>query len=356
MIRALHQVRQRPLSSLSLVCGGGLLGYCSFLEYQANQAEKLFLTDQTKATSVAALPRAYDWQALTEFWGHRPLSMALRFGQISYHLVPRVFAYVRDFYLFRCTDPAVQEDHAARLREALTQLGPAFVKAGQQLSIRPDLVPPVVLRELQKLCDAVKPVSDEIALRVMREELQTEDLDSQFEDLRLVASASLGQVYKAKLRSTGAEVAVKIQRPDMRRSFSLDLYILQHIGVMVDILTSTFTNQPPFHKALYESFAAGSYSELDYEHEAANQKSFRKELSERSCPVVIPRVYDELTSEKMITSQWIDGIKLADAPKERIRELIPVGVELFLTQLLDIGAFHAGEYRFVIAILAHAKA
>ena len=72
--------------------------------------------------------------------------------------------------------------------------------------------------------------------------------------------------------------------------------------------------------------------------------------------MVIPRVYDELTSEKMITSQWIDGIKLADAPKERIRELIPVGVELFLTQLLDIGAFHAGEYRFVIAILAHAKA
>ena len=130
----------------------------------------------------------------------------------------------------------------------------------------------------------------------------------------------------------------------MRRTFSLDLYILQHIGVLVDQFTTTFTNQPPFHQPLYESFAAGSYAELDYEQEAANQKRFQKELHERKCPVVIPRVYEDLTTEKIITSQWIDGVKLADSSKERIRELIPVGVELFLTQLLDIGAFHAGMY------------
>lgn len=93
---------------------------------------------------------------------------------------------------------------------------------------------------------------------------------------------------------------------------------------------------------LYESFAAGSYSELDYEQEAANQTKFQKELNARKCPVVIPDVYEDFTTEKIITSQWIDGVKLADSSKERIRELIPVGVELFLTQLLDIGAFHAG--------------
>ena len=129
----------------------------------------------------------------------------------------------------------------------------------------------------------------------------------------------------------------------MRRAFSLDLYLLQHIGVLVDLFTTTFTNQPPFHQPLYESFAAGSYSELDYEQEAANQKRFQKELRERKSPVVIPHVYEDFTTEKVITSQWIDGVKLADSSKERIRELIPVGVELFLTQLLDIGAFHAGE-------------
>ena len=154
----------------------------------------------------------------------------------------------------------------------------------------------------------------------------------------------------------------------MRRTFSLDLYILQHIGVLVDLFTSTFTNQPPFHQVrvatecfrvcvlmvfsltpvplrqpLYESFAAGSYSELDYEQEAANQKRFQKELQHRKCPVVIPHVYEDFTTQKIITSQWIDGVKLADSSRERIRELIPVGVELFLTQLLDIGAFHAGK-------------
>jgi aarF domain-containing kinase len=150
-------------------------------------------------------------------------------------------------------------------------------------------------------------------------------------------------MHLGKLRSTGAEVAVKVQKPDMRKSFSLDLYILQHIGVIVDAFTSIFTNQPPFHRALYESFASGSYTELDYVREAANQIRFQKELLERGCAVVIPDVYTEYTTEKMMTSQWIDGVKLADAPKEKIRELIPVGVELFLTQLLDIGAFHAGE-------------
>lgn len=134
------------------------------------------------------------------------------------------------------------------------------------------------------------------------------------------------------------------RRPNMRRTFSLDLYLLQRIGVLVDAFTSTFTNQPPFHRALYESFAAGSYSELDYEQEAANQKRFQKELLERKVPVVIPHVYDDHTTEKVITSQWIDGVKLADSSKERIRQLIPVGVELFLTQLLDIGAFHAGTF------------
>jgi predicted unusual protein kinase regulating ubiquinone biosynthesis (AarF/ABC1/UbiB family) len=116
---------------------------------------------------------------------------------------------------------------AVLLREALTNLGPTFVKAGQQLAIRPDLVPPEVLKELQKLCDSVRPIPDSVALRVLREELglidsssnvdivddamdTNRDLGDVFEDLHMVAAASLGQVYKARLKDSGREVAIKV--------------------------------------------------------------------------------------------------------------------------------------------------
>ena len=320
MIRAAHAVRQRPLTSFAIGSSTTLLGYGAFLEHQANQIELAHQgnPDPSLAT-VATLPRVYDWQALTDYWSHRPLSTAYRLGQISYHVLPRAMAYLRDFYLGtkQDNDDALQHQHAAQWREALTRLGPAFVKAGQQLSIRPDLVPPAVLAELQKLCDAVEPVSNDIAMRVLQDELDVENIDTVFSDLQLVASASLGQVYKGKLRSTGQEVAVKVQKPDTRRSFSLDLYLLQHLGVAVDLFTAIFTNQPPFHKPLYESFAAGSYAELDYEQEAANQLRFQAELRQRKSPVVIPEVHTACTTERVITTQWIDGIKLADAPKER---------------------------------------
>ena len=131
---------------------------------------------------------------------------------------------------------------------------------GQQLSIRPDLVPPAVLKELQKLCDSVRPIPDEVAFRVIREELDERDLDTIFEGLHLVAAASLGQVYKGRLRDSGDMVAVKVQRPGMLRSFSLDLFLLQIWGDCVDVFTSLFTNQAPFHRALFDSFSHGSYS------------------------------------------------------------------------------------------------
>lgn len=164
---------------------------------------------------------------------------------------------------------------------------------GQQLAIRPDLVPPVVLKELQKLCDSVRPVPDEIALQLLREELEIDDLSTVFGNLHLVASASLGQVYQAQLlqhptqhsqsqprgrfysksssRTKGSArdgnsggggplVAIKVQRPGMRKSFSLDLFLLQQWGDFMDGFTSIFTQQKPYHRAFFDAFAQGSYS------------------------------------------------------------------------------------------------
>jgi aarF domain-containing kinase len=116
-----------------------------------------------------------------------------------------------------------------------------------------------MLKELQKLCDSVRPVPDTIALELLRHELELDTLDLVFDDLHLAASASLGNVYKAKLRASGEMVAVKVQRPGMLKSFSLDLFLLQRWGDFMDAFTSIFTQQAPFHKALFDNFSRGSY-------------------------------------------------------------------------------------------------
>jgi predicted unusual protein kinase regulating ubiquinone biosynthesis (AarF/ABC1/UbiB family) len=142
-----------------------------------------------------------------------------------------------------------------------------FSLAGQQLAIRPDLVHPIVLKELQKLCDAVRTtMSEETAKEILESELGPEQV-KKLQGLELVASASLGQVYKAELISSNDngdqdihKVAIKIQRPGMLKSFSLDLFLLQKYGDCVDSFTSIFTKQLPFHRDLFDSFSQGSYS------------------------------------------------------------------------------------------------
>jgi aarF domain-containing kinase len=366
MIRA---ASRRPVVSSVLSAGVGVSSYLCLVEYRTTQLTRRFKDNQPDLEPEqlyrVQLPRQYHGDAVRSYWSYRPITTIIRTVEIASYLFPLAMAHARDFYIIpqlgnlagtilpnhdsssSSSSPScsleLQRTHAIAWRQALTALGPAFVKAGQQVSIRPDLVSAVVLTELQQLCDAVPPVPDHVALTTLCRELQVSDLDQVFaEPLVFVAAASLGQVYKTRLKSNHQAVAVKVQRPDMLTSFSLDLYLLQLIGSAVDVFTSTFTNQPPFHTALYDSFAGGSYSELDYEHEAANQLLFRTELAARSCPVVIPNVYQ--STRTILVTEWMDGIRLSDAPVEQIRRLIPVGVELFLTQLLDLGHFHADPH------------
>ena len=214
---------------------------------------------------------------------------------------------------------------------------------------------------------------------------------SVFEEMpKLVASASLGQVYKAKLlrdsnnnhhsstSESNQEVAIKIQRPDIFETVTLDLYLLLTYGKTVDKLCSLLTNQIPYHEKFLNGFSSGAFMELNYCNEAENQMYFRKVLGERfngsttttttslndknnetkhflsflrtrrksnaADKVIIPKVYQQYTTERILVTEWITGYPLARAPPEQIRELIPVGVELFLCQLLDIGKFHADPH------------
>jgi hypothetical protein len=262
MSSAIHSLRKHPVASLGFSAAGLVFSAAVLVEFQADRQEKRSIVDPT--VHARRLPRSYNAQAVSDYWAVRPVSVSCRFGHLVYELAPLAAKFLRDFVITSPNDEEIAKNlqtvHAANLREALTNLGPAWVKVGQQLSIRPDLMSPTVLAELKLLCDSVRPIPDEIALELMRSELGGDDLSQKFEDLHLVASASLGQVYKAKLRENGKHVAIKVQRPGMLSSFSLDLFLLQKYGALVDAFTSVFTNQPPFHKKLLESFSRGSYS------------------------------------------------------------------------------------------------
>jgi predicted unusual protein kinase regulating ubiquinone biosynthesis (AarF/ABC1/UbiB family) len=172
------------------------------------------------------------------------------------------------------------------------------------------------------------------------------------EDTLPVAAASLGQVYRLRLRATGQEVAVKVQRPDMVRAVSLDLYLLRLYAHTVERVKASLTAwgilapRRSFDVALIEAFSAASFAELDYGCEAENARRFARDLlplvPEGS--VAVPAVVAEASSRRVLTTEWIDGERLADADAATIRRLVPVGVQCFLAQLLATGFFHADPH------------
>lgn len=148
-------------------------------------------------------------------------------------------------------------------------------------------------------------------------------------------------MYKVHLRSTGECVALKVQRPDMLRQVSLDLYLLRRYMHCVELAKQALSavgvlNQPrPYDVALLDSFAAASYLELDYLHEAQSQARFKRDLVPLMRGAVhVPAVLHHLTTRKVLVTEWVHGTQLAKSPPEVINKLVPIGVECFLTQLL----------------------
>ena len=175
------------------------------------------------------------------------------------------------------------------------------------MSIRPDLLPATFLYELQKLCDAVPSFPSDEAMALEEEQLVRpvgqiyENID---QSVPPVAAASLGQVYRARLREEGVEVAVKVQRPDMLESVMQDLYIVRQLATALDRVKSVVTSQRPYNVALLDKFATANIKELDYVNEARNQNFFKTGLEPRlGGRVYVPKVYDRYTTRKVRGSQ-----------------------------------------------------
>jgi ubiquinone biosynthesis protein len=232
------------------------------------------------------------------------------------------------------------------LREVLDELGPTFVKFGQLLSTRPDVVPPDIVVELRGLQDDVRPFPFEQAERVIEEELGNtlERLFLDFEP-QPVAAASIGQVHRATLPN-GRRVAVKVQRPGAPQKIEADLGLLYQAARLarerIRALDFVDTRQ------LVDEFARSIRKELDYRQEARNAQSFHRHFAGHP-HVHVPKVYWQYTRPRVLTLEWVDGIQLADVDLvvmtlEERRELAYMITEAWMTMIFRHGFFHGDPH------------
>jgi aarF domain-containing kinase len=287
------------------------------------------------------LPFEYDPVVLKQVFSKRPVAVATRILQVLSVGGGVIFNAVLDKLLGRMT-PDLEVKRAGELRDVIASLGPFFIKIGQALSIRPDVLSPRSMVELQKLCDKVPSYDSKIAFATIERELG-KTIDELFSEItpEPVAAASLGQVYKAKLRATGQTVAVKVQRPAVLETVSLDLYLAREMGMIARNFPAL--SQRLDAVALLDEFAYRFYQELDYNLECENGLRIKKEMSVLPM-VVIPDNFHEYTPQRVHVTAWIDGEKLSKSTADDVGALVNLGVITYLTQLLESGFFHAGKF------------
>jgi predicted unusual protein kinase regulating ubiquinone biosynthesis (AarF/ABC1/UbiB family) len=235
---------------------------------------------------------------------------------------------------------------AEQLREILTRLGPTFIKVGQSLSTRPDLIRQDFLDELIKLQDQLPAFDNELAMQIIESQLK-KSVEELYKEIspRPVAAASLGQVYKAKLYS-GEDVAVKVQRPNLLPTITRDLYLLRWAATWIKPFLPL--NLGDNLTIVVDEFGTKLFEEIDYENEGRNAEKFAANFQDDPT-VKVPSIYWRYSSRNVLTLEWIDGIKLTDlegvkrAGLDRDK-LIKACVSSGMRQLLEFGFFHADPH------------
>jgi predicted unusual protein kinase regulating ubiquinone biosynthesis (AarF/ABC1/UbiB family) len=270
---------------------------------------------------------------------------------VWFRLFPFVLAFARDRRRWIVAGPprlASDEDHRRRARKltaTIASLGPSFIKMAQVFAIRADIVPPLYLEELSRLHDRVPPFPTHQVRRRIREELKR-DPDQIFErfDAAPLAAASLGQVHRARYR--GTEVIVKVLRPRVQELVATDVQIVRSLLFILEQLGDHYTLRAA--GTIIEEFSRVITEEMDFEHEADNIERFR-EIFKDSDTVVIPVVFRELTTSRVLVLKFYEGMRINESAEilkhnidvdKMIRDLI----EIYGHQLLLHGVFHADPH------------
>jgi len=232
-----------------------------------------------------------------------------------------------------------------RIRYALEDLGPTFVKFGQIMSLRPDLLPPPLIQELTRLQDEVAPEEFHNIKGVLQQSLggDLKEIFSAFDEKPL-ASASLSQVHRGVLRNGGRTVSVKVQRPGIRRKIELDLDMVE---ALVDRLHERSEDLRAYDLPnLVRIIRRNLLRELDFTREARNMKIARSNMAEEA-GIYIPEAYEEYCSEQVLVMEYLEGTKLRDlealAPEDA-ESLARQGLNAAIKQILEDGFFHADPH------------
>ena len=290
-----------------------------------------------------------------------------RLSEIAQVMVRHGFGYF--FEAHRLTDLLPGHSATARLaeagpssarglhlRESLEELGPTFVKFGQLLSTRPDIVPPDIVQELRKLQDDVRAFPYEQSERVIEEELgnSIERLFIEFEPTP-VAAASIGQVHRATLPN-GKPAAVKVQRPDASRQVEADLVLLYQAAKLVKerVHALDFIDA----RQLIDEFARQIRQELDYRLEARNAQAFHRNFA-GDPHVLVPKVHWTYTRARVLTLEWLEGTQLADIDTlglslEERRDIAYLMTETWMTMIFRHGFFHGDPHPANVLVMEEA--
>ncbi len=266
--------------------------------------------------------------------------------RVLYILLTFIFLILRILFQGNSKNKNVQRNLSKYLFDVITDLGPCFIKLGQALSTRPDLVRQDWLTELTNLQDNLPAFDHKIALKIIEEELGAppNELFDEFPESP-IASASLGQVYKTKTKNN-TYVAVKVQRPNL-------YFLIRRDVVILRFLATLFSPFLPLNVGvgigeIIDEFGKALFDEIDYEKEGENALKFAN-LFKNNPNVFIPKFEKKFSSKRIITTSWIDGVKLRDRALLEANNLVPSSfiktcVISGLQQLFEYGYFHADPH------------
>ncbi|MEB3342960.1 AarF/ABC1/UbiB kinase family protein [Okeania sp.] len=288
--------------------------------------------------------RRYDAEAIANYYQRRLWLVIGRLIIIVFSFASFLLGILWDKWRYHKIEDT--PERATQLRKILTSLGPTYIKVGQALSTRPDLIRKDFLEELIKLQDQLPPFDNKTAISIIETELG-KNINQIYSEIspNPVAAASLGQVYQARLQ-TGENVAVKVQRPNLLPIITLDLFLMRWTATWLAPWLPL--NLGHDLSLIVDEFGTKLFEEIDYINEGRNAERFGTYFADDPS-VKVPSIYWRYTTTNVLTLEWIDGLKLLDTKEIQAvgldtDTLITVGVTSGLRQLLEFGFFHADPH------------
>ncbi len=276
----------------------------------------------------------------------KKVRLAKRFIEISKTLSQLGFYNVYDYFKALLGLEVEEEAQPRRIREALEKLGPSFIKLGQVLSTRPDIVPQAVVQELIKLQDKVAPIDFEIIEEILKRNYGDKLWEIfAYIDPKPLASASISQVHVGYLQ-TGEKVAVKVRRPNLKEMIELDAELML---IIIDFLEKHFKTVKEFNlKGVIYQFKRTTLNEADFEIEAQNIKIFRQNFKDYP-NFYVPRCFEDISTSEVLITEFIEGIKISDIEKLKeknydLKLLAERLTDAYFKMVFKDGVYHADPH------------